>query len=333
MSHALSARPELAPPRDPTPAPSESDAWLQALEFGRTLLARKARSFHLATSLLPADLRDDIAILYAFCRLADDLADESESPEAGDLALRRLDAELRGARPPSAVIAALRALAKRHDFPLTHAHALLDGVRSDLGPVRIEDDVQLLDYSYLVASTVGLMLSHLLGVRDPAAEPHAIDLGLAMQLTNIVRDVREDAERGRVYLPRTRLAAHGITPEQIIDGTASRAALRQVCLELLGLADRYYESAEQGFRFIPLRSRLGVAVAARVYASIGWRIRRTGHHPSDGRMVVPRAEKLGRIGQAVAVSLRSSLVPGYNPRHDPALHLDLKTDAGALRRP
>jgi phytoene synthase len=177
------------------------------------------------------------------------------------------------------------------------------------------------------------MLSHLLGVRDPAAEPHAIDLGLAMQLTNIVRDVREDAERGRVYLPRTRLAAHGITPEQVLAGAAPRSALRQVCLEVLNLADRYYASAEQGFRFIPLRSRLGVAVASRVYAAIGWRIRRTGHHPLDGRMVVPRAEKLGRIGQAVAVSLRSSIVPGFAARHDPTLHLALRADDGAGRRP
>jgi phytoene synthase len=311
--------------------PSESAARLEALVVGRELLARKARSFNLATSLLPADLRDDIAILYAFCRLADDLADESASRAQAGAALNRLEAELLGDRPQQSVVIALRSLARQHGFPVAHARALLDGVRTDLELVRIEDDVQLLDYSYLVASTVGLMLSRILGVRDPEAEPHAIDLGLAMQLTNIVRDVREDAERGRVYLPRTRLAAYGVTPEQVVAGTAPRGALRQVCLEVLELADRYYASAEQGFRFIPLRARFGVAVAARVYASIGWRIRRTGHDPLDGRMVVPPAEKLGRIGQAMAVSLYSSIGPLVHVRHDRTLHLALRTDDGTGR--
>ncbi len=337
MKLALPSEPARSAPREPAVVPvvaqSESSARIEALLVGRELLARKARSFNLATSWLPADLRDDIAILYAFCRLADDLADESETRAEADAALTRLEAELLGDRPQRAVVIALRGLARRHGFPLTHAHALLDGVRTDLDLVRIEDDVQLLDYSYLVASTVGLMLSRILGVRDTEAEPHAIDLGLAMQLTNIVRDVREDAERGRVYLPRTRLAAHGITPEQVIAGTAPRAALRQVCLEVLGLADRYYASAEQGFRFIPLRARFGVAVAARVYASIGWRIRRTGHHPLDGRMVVPSAEKLGRIGQAVAVSLRWSIGPQGPACHDRTLHLALRADDGTGRRP
>ena len=333
MRLALSVEPQQSAHREPVVALAESTAWGEALRIGRELLARKARSFHLATSLLPADLRDDISVLYAFCRVADDLADESESPELAEAALARLEAELLGAQPQRPVISALRSLASRRGFPLRHARALLEGVRSDLGLVRIEDDVQLLDYSYLVASTVGLMLSQLLGVRNPEAEPHAIDLGLAMQLTNIVRDVREDAERGRVYLPRTRLAVHGITPEQVVAGTAPRGALRQVCLEVLGLADRYYASAEQGLRFIPLRARFGVAVASRVYAGIGWRIRRTGHHPVDGRMVVPSAEKLGRIGQALALSLRSSLTPGLRIGHDRSLHFALRIEDSAGRRP
>jgi 15-cis-phytoene synthase len=332
MRLALSAEPRRAGHCEPAAVEQDSAAWFEAVGIGRQLLARKARSFHLATRLLPEDLRDDIAVLYAFCRIADDLADESDSPELADVALSRLEAELLGAQPQRAVISALRGLARRRGFPLSHARALLEGVRSDLRPARIENDVQLLDYSYLVASTVGLMLNHLLGVVDPEAEPHAIDLGLAMQLTNIVRDVREDAERGRVYLPHTRLTAHGITPEQVIAGTASRGALRDVCLEVLELADRYYASAEQGFRFIPLRARFGVAVAARVYAAIGRRIRRTGHHPLDGRMVVPGPEKLGRIGQAVAVTLRSSITSGLPLGHDRRLHLALRIDDSTGRR-
>jgi phytoene synthase len=279
----------------------DRSTWAGVVRSGHALLAQKARTFRLATSMLPASLHDDIAVLYAFCRTADDLVDE-----AGDEpALLQLEQELAGEAPACPLIQALQDVSRRRGVSLAHAEALLSGVRQDLGPVMMEDDDDLLAYSWRVASTVGLMLSRILGVENPAAEVHAADLGLAMQLTNIVRDVREDALRGRVYLPRTRLAAHGLCMEDVLEGR-QREGVRVVCLELLDLADVYYASGEAGFRYIPLRARVGVAVAQRVYASIGWRIRATGHHPLDGRLVVPRSEKLGRVGEAVAVSVRSS---------------------------
>lgn len=275
--------------------------WAGVVRSGHALLAQKARTFRLATTMLPAGLHDDIAVLYAFCRTADDLVDES----GDELALLQLEHELAGEAPACALVQALQDLSHRRGVSLLHAQALLTGVRQDLGRVMMEDDDELLAYSWRVASTVGLMLSQVLGVKDPAAEGHAADLGLAMQLTNIVRDVREDALRGRVYLPRTRLEAHGLCADDVLQGR-QREGVRVVCLELLDLADGFYASGEAGFRYIPLRARLGVAVAQRVYASIGWRIRATGHHPLDGRLVVPRSEKIGRVGEAVAVSVRSS---------------------------
>jgi phytoene synthase len=275
--------------------------WAQVVRSGHALLAQKARTFRLATAMLPAALQDDIAVLYAFCRTADDLADES----GDDAALLRLEHELAGAVTASPLVQALQDLSRRRGLSLGHAQALIAGVRQDLGGVMMESDGQLLAYSWRVASTVGLMMSRVLGVEHPAADGHAADLGLAMQLTNIVRDVREDALRGRVYLPRTRLEAHGLSADDVLRGRR-REGVRIVCLELLDLADRYYASGEAGFRYIPLRARLGIAVAQRVYASIGWRIRATGHHPLDGRLVVPRSEKLGRVGEAVAVSFRTS---------------------------
>jgi phytoene synthase len=275
--------------------------WAAVVRSGHVLLAEKARTFRLATAMLPAGLHDDIAVLYAFCRTADDLVDEARD----EAALRLLEREIAGFAEPRPLVRALRDIARRRGVSLCHAQALLEGVRNDLGHVEIENDSELLAYSWQVASTVGLMMSRVLGVDDPAAEAHAADLGLAMQLTNIVRDVREDALLGRVYLPRTRLAAHGLTADDVLEGRG-REGVRLVCLELLDLADQYYASGEAGLRYIPLRARVGVAVAQRVYASIGWRIRATGHHPLDGRLVVPRSEKLGRVGQAVAVSVRTS---------------------------
>jgi phytoene synthase len=279
----------------------DSGTWSAVVRSGHALLAQKARTFRLATAMLPAGLHDDIAVLYAFCRTADDLVDET----GDEGALLRLERELGSTEPAGPLVQALQDLSRRRGLSLAHAQSLLAGVRQDLGCVRMESDGQLLDYSWQVASTVGLMMSRLLGVEDPAAMGHAADLGLAMQLTNIVRDVREDATRGRVYLPRTRLEAHGLCADDVLRGR-QREGIRAVCLELLDLADRYYASGEAGFRYIPLRARVGVAVAQRVYASIGWRIRATGHHPLDGRLVVPRSEKLGRVGEAVAVSVRTS---------------------------
>jgi len=279
----------------------DATTWAGVVRSGHALLARKARTFRLATAMLPAGLQDDIAVLYAFCRTADDLADET----GDELALLRLEREVAGDEPACPLVQALQDLAHRRGISLCHAQSLLTGVRQDLGCVTMENDGELLAYSWRVASTVGLMVSRLIGVRDPAAEGHAADLGLAMQLTNIVRDVREDALRGRVYLPRTRLAARGISVDDVLRGR-QREGVRVVCLELLDLADAYYASGEAGLRYIPLRARVGIAVAQRVYASIGWRIRATGHHPLDGRLVVPRSETLGRVGEAVAVSVRSS---------------------------
>lgn len=304
-------------------------AWEETLARGQELLRLKARSFHLATALLPAELRDDIAVVYAFCRTADDLADESEHAAEARAVLLRLDAELAARRPAGKLVTALARVAERHAFTLEHARVLLEGVRADLDVVRVADDEALLQYCYRVASTVGLMISRVLGVRDPAAEPFAVDLGLAMQITNIVRDVREDVARNRVYLPGTRLRAHGISPDQLCRFAVEREPVRQVCLELLDLADRHYRSAARGFAFIPFRARFGIAVAARVYASIGWRTRRRGHHPFDGRMIVPRTEKLWRIGEAATVTIASSFAGPV--RHDSALHLALHAAPDLLR--
>lgn len=288
--------------------------WREAVAAGHDLLARKARTFRLASALLPRQLRDDIAVIYAFCRTADDLADDT----ADAAALDALDREVAGLDEPRPLVRALHEVAARHGLALGHARTLLAGVRSDLAPVRITDDAALVAYSYQVASTVGLLLSRVLGVREPGAESHAADLGLAMQLTNIVRDVREDAACGRVYLPGTRLAAHAATPDDVLAGRC-RAAIRAVCLEVLDLADRYYESGRAGLRYIPPRQRVAIAVALEVYGAIGWRIRRTGFHPLDGRMVVPRAEKVARVGQALVLAATCARRHAAAPRSTPPL--------------
>ena len=230
----------------------------------RATLAGKARTFHWASHLLPAATRDDAALVYAFCRLVDDTADEALDPLLAASALARLEAEMLGQEPARPLLASFREAAARLELPLASATELIAGVRSDLERVRVADDPALLLYCYRVASTVGLMMCAVLGVRRRDALPHAVDLGIAMQLTNIARDVAEDAARGRVYLPRQRLERAGVDPEALVRGSADRGAVARVVADLLDLADRYYGSADDGMRYIPWRARQAILVASRV---------------------------------------------------------------------
>jgi 15-cis-phytoene synthase len=297
------------------------------------MMARVARSFWAAARFLPAAVRSDVVILYAVCRTIDDAVDEAPDDATARAELARMQAELTGEAPLSPLFAAYHAVAARHRIPVECALLLIDGVRSDLGPVRIIDEDDLVRYCYRVASTVGLMMSHVVGCDDPLAPPFAVDLGLAMQLTNIVRDVAEDAQRDRVYYPGQMLAEYGANAEQIRRGTIDRAVLRELTLRVLALADRYYRSAEEGMRYIPARCRVGVLVASRLYAAIGRRVRRVGHDPLDGRMIVPRYEKAiwAAAGLGASVTPRA-LGFGAARTHDAALHRAIAGWPGANPR-
>lgn len=305
----------------------------------REVLARHARTFELAGRFLGAARRDQAAVVYSFCRLVDDLVDEASDVAAGSVAVARVEAELRGQAPARPLIAVFGELMDEYGVDRAVALELIAGVRSDSGPVALADDAELLRYCYRVAGTVGLMMCGVLGVRDPIAAPFALDLGVAMQLTNICRDVAEDARRGRVYLPASRLARAGTGPEDVLEGAAPRPAVAGVVLELLTLADRHYASADLGMRFIPWRSRLAILVAARVYRAIGLVLRRRGGDPMAGRAVVPSAAKLGWSVIALARFALTLLPDGPTPAHEPALHRWLAglpgadPDAGKPARP
>jgi phytoene synthase len=228
-------------------------------------LARGSRTFWLASRLLPAARRQDAAIVYAFCRQVDDLADEWGDAEA----LARLDRAL--VEGDHALAGPFLEVAARRGIEVRWARELIEGCRQDLGRVRIQSDEELIRYAYLVAGTVGLMCCAVLGAKMPEAAPFAVDLGIAMQLTNICRDVAEDAERDRIYLPAERL---------------QRLGVRVTVLELLDLADDHYARARQGYAQLPAPVRPAVAVAAELYRAIGSVIREHDADPWAGRAVV-----------------------------------------------
>ena len=280
-------------------------------------LSRHGRSFRLAGNLLPRDLLNDAAELYSFCRYVDDLADEADDPDSARIALLSLRRSMLQGEATHPTVSRFLGLAARHCLDPMVAARLIDTMLGDLGPVRIPDVTALLRYAYGAAGTVGLLMCRLLGVQDPLAAPHALDLGVAMQLTNIARDVVEDARRDRVYLPTSWVPPSELCrPEPVF-----KAVIR-----VLDLAELYYASGHQGLAYLPWRSRLAVGSAASLYREIGQQIRALGPaYLSSSRQVVPRTRRLLVLGR----SLPTSLGNRQPQPHDPGLHGALRGERGA----
>jgi phytoene synthase len=306
----------------------------------RAVLRRHSRSFALACRLLPRGARDEAAIVYAWCRRADDAIDRSpaEAPaaETPAEALARLRSELQAlysgdaARDP--VLAAFGRVLRARGIPHQYPEDLLAGMAMDVQGVAYQSLEQLLGYCYRVASTVGLMMCHVLGVSQSAALRPAAHLGLAMQLTNICRDVLEDWQRGRLYLPADVLGRHGISWLRATGGAFPVHAVegcRGVLRELLELAGHYYASSEAGLVYLSPRCALSVDVARRVYSAIGQRIARQGYDVAAGRAVVPTHQKL--LACAAALTRRSVRPGSFAPAHS-SLPLDPVSHAPELLR-
>lgn len=288
------------------------------------VLAQHGKSFYWASKFLGAELADRAARLYLFCRYVDDLAD-------GDLPNRQESLEDIRARLAGQEIAAgpeieaFIELANNNNIPLAAATELLDGMLSDQNPTAVADEAELLRYCHAVAGTVGLMMCRILNCKEPRADSFAIDLGVAMQLTNISRDVLEDAKMARRYLPASWV---NLTPAQIASaGTDGHQPVAQAITRLLDLAEQYYASALLGIRLLPFRSRLSIAIALRVYRQIGWVLRRRKLAWWQGRVMVSGGEKALLSLRSLA-DLRSKKVPA----HQAQLHRHLQGLAGVQPR-
>lgn len=285
-------------------------------------LVAKGRSFHWARRLLGAVHADRATRLYGFCRRVDDLADETQSPEAARAALFALGQSLRAGTSRDPLTADTIRLLQDCQIDPAIPLELIRGVAGDLLPVRVADEAELLRYCYRVAGTVGLMMSAALDVTDPRALPHAIDLGIAMQLTNLCRDVREDALADRRYLPASLLGE--IDPARLIQPTdADRPAVCTAVAALLDLADVYYRSGEDGLAYLPANARGSILVAARVYRAIGGRLRRRGYDYWASRAWVPMGGKAVITAKALATAPFRQASRRVPRPHDPVLHRPL----------
>ena len=232
-----------------------------------SLTAVNSRSFHLASGLLPRDKRRASRALYAFCRTSDDIVDRMEGDQAAQLAewRRRATSEHPPTDDPVAVAWADARL--RYDIPLRYAEQLIEGVARDFGQTRYATFADLTEYCYGVASTVGLMSMHIIGFSGPEAIPSAIKLGVALQMTNILRDVGDDWRLGRVYLPQDELAAHGLSEDDLAAGVVTdrwRAFMRFQ----LDRNRRLYAEAMPGISMLNNDGRFAIAAAADLYRGI-----------------------------------------------------------------
>lgn len=286
----------------------------------KQVLATHGKTFYWASLFLGTELAERAAKLYQFCRFVDDLADGDLPNREESLAdiRARLDGSSRSAGPE---VEAFMQLARENDIPLIAAQELLDGMLKDQHLTGVVDEAELLRYCHSVAGTVGLMMCRVLNCKEQRADSFAIDLGIAMQLTNISRDVLEDARMGRRYLPASwvdmsasEIAAADISSYQPVAVAANR---------LLHLAEEYYTSALLGIQLLPFRSRLSITVALRVYRQIGWVLKRRNLAWWQGRVCVSKQEKL-------LLSLRSlvDLKPVKVPAHRKKLHEHLQGLAG-----
>lgn len=288
----------------------------------REVLRHHGRTFFFASQLLGRTHAARAATLYAFCRHVDNLADDAIDPDSARRALAGVTNALLAGRAQDPWTNGLLSLQTSTGMKLAPALDLVAGVTSDLDPVRIADEAALVHYAYQVAGTVGVMMCAVLDVHDPRAQPFAIDLGIAMQLTNIARDVGEDARMGRRYLPSSWI---GDVPADAIatPDAALQRALRGGTRRLLEQADRYYASGESGLAFLPARTRMAILAAARMYQAIGTRIAANGFRSWDQRAVLSSAAKAGHAARSVLSFALSPQLHRRDAVHDPSLQVAL----------
>ncbi len=276
-----------------TPAPASFDRTLleSAYEQCESITAVNSRSFFLASRLLTPEKRHAARALYAFCRVSDDIVDRGQVDPQEQLAAWRRRAT--STHPPvDDLVAVAWADARlRYAVPMRYGEQLIDGVARDFEQTRYETFDGLAAYCYGVASTVGLMSMHIIGFKGPEAIPYAIKLGVALQVTNILRDVGEDWRAGRVYLPQEELAHFGLDEEDLARGVVTdrwRAFMRFQ----IERNRRLYDEAMPGIALLNRDGRFAIAAAADLYRGILDEIERNGYDNFTRRAMVPAGRKL-----------------------------------------
>lgn len=280
-------------------SPDHDPGFAHDLARCRDQLRVGSRTFLAASLFLPKRVRDAAAALYAFCREADDAIDHAPGgADALDALNERLDRIFAGRPFPTSTDRALAAVVADHGLPRAPLDALITGFTWDAEGRHYGDVSALTAYAVRVAGTVGLAMAWLMGAREPATLARALDLGIAMQFTNIARDVGEDARAGRVYLPADWLREAGVAPEDLGPAPRFSPGLGHVIGRLLALADTFYARADAGIEALPAPCRPAIRAARLLYAEIGRAVERQGLDSVSRRAFVPPTRKAVLAAQA-----------------------------------
>lgn len=314
-----------------------------SLALAQSDIAKGSKSFSFASLIFSRRQREASWRLYAWCRRSDDAIDNAATRTEAVRALEDLRIRTRSAFHGELATehpwVGLRDIAKRYSLPESVAMDMLRGFEMDLGaPVapnpkadsqrRIQVQMtnwdDLLDYCYCVAGTVGLLMCPIMGVKHPDAARSAVAMGSAMQLTNIARDIKEDFERGRVYLPLDELQARGVLPSELLD-PRNRNAVFNLVRQMLERAEDMYALGEFGLRYLPFRAAWAVQVAAAIYRDIGRKVLERGAETDYPRVIVGRGRKLVLFFHATLSLFKSRFAKKSRRRSEP-----VKEDLGGI---
>lgn len=273
----------------------------QSYRYCRSVARRRARNFYYSFLLLPAAQRDAMCAIYAFMRRCDDLSDDPGSAEAARRAIARwreeLEAALDGRYSKCPLWPAFHDTVRRFRIPHEYFFEMIEGVRSDLEPRRFRSFDELRRYCYQVASVVGLTIVHIFGFRSPDALPMAENCGVAFQMTNILRDIREDLDRGRLYLPLEDLERFGLSEESLRDANPPAAFAELVRFEA-ARARELYAGGRNLIRLIEPASRPSLWALIEIYSRLLDRIERAGSEVLARRIELPWFEKVRVVARA-----------------------------------
>ena len=267
------------------------------------IIYENSKSFYWASKFLPKKILKKVINIYAFCRLQDDLVDEGIKIE------------------DSSEVEELENIIKSYGVSKNIISNLMEGINSDKNFKRFKDNSELLRYCYKVAGVVGLMMIKALDIKQSEAKYFAIDLGMAMQLTNISRDIMQDYKKNRIYIPENT----GINKDIISNMTSeNEKKIKKVVNQIILKSEIYYKSSLHGMRYIPIRSRLAILVSLRIYQGIGIKIIKTEKKFIHENLYVTNIEKTLIVAKALIEFLIFFIFPIYKKKHNIYLHESLE---------
>ncbi len=283
--------------------------WLEpsnraAFEHAREMTAYYSKSFYISACMLPLEKRWATFAVYGFCRYADNLIDNQRNRQAAEILreveflAHELEVAYRTGESEHPILRPFIVVAKRYEIPIEYPLDLLRGVQMDIQNTRYQNFDELYVFCYRVAAVVGLMMTHILGCDDDEAFAYAEKLGVAMQLTNILRDVQEDKDMGRIYLPLDELHEFGCTENNILQERIT-PAFRELMQFQVNRAYSYYDAAADGIPMLEPDSQFAIYSASRIYRGILKRIEARDYNPFLGRVFVPKHRKFGILLQEV----------------------------------